>query len=47
MFDSLINRGLLYGAEIYGWSAPEKRANRKYLKWTLGLKPSTKSAIRP
>lgn len=47
MFDSLIKSGLLYGAEVYGWKIREENeaTQRKFIKWTLGLRPNTKNEI--
>lgn len=47
MFDALVKRGMLYGCEIYGWAAHDEleRVHRRFLKWTLGLKTTTRNAI--
>ena len=47
MFDCLIGNGILYGAEIYGWSQREELelVQRKYIKSILGLKPSTNNSV--
>lgn len=47
MFDALVKSGMLYGCEIYGWTAHEEleRVHRRFLKWTLGLKTATRNAI--
>jgi hypothetical protein len=47
MFDCLIGNGILYGAEIYGWSQREELelVQRKYIKSILGLEPSTNNSV--
>lgn len=47
MFDSLVKSGLMYGCEVFGWADRDEteKVHRKFLKWTLGLNQTTRTAV--